>query len=283
MVGCPQQETTRECISVSYPDFVHDLSVDGHILIDDGELELLVVEKNADCLMCEVQNDATLGSRKSVNVPGVRINLPSLTEKDRNNILYAIEKDIDFIAHSFVRNKQDILDIKEILDAHGSDIRIIAKIENQEGVDNIDEILEVADGVMVARGDLGIEIPQERIPGAEIQRSEQTRALVEALVAKLSTQNLNAPERVDITSVPAVVTISNPVRQKIGAALFPRFGLGSVLFISDHKAVEVTPDGFVRPVALGRSTVHAVATADTSVYKSLCIEVVLRIWLLLSY
>lgn len=109
---------------------------------------------------------------------------------------------------------------------------------------------------------------------AEIQRSEQTRALVEALVAKLSTQNLNAPERVDITSVPAVVTISNPVRQKIGAVLFPRFGLGSVLFISDHKAVEVTPDGFVRPVALGRSTVHAVATADTSVYKSLCIEVV---------
>lgn len=78
----------------------------------------------------------------------------------------------------------------------------------------------------------------------------------------------------DITSLPAVVTISNPVRQKIGAVLFPRFGLGSVLFISDHKAVEVTPDGFVRPVALGRSTVHAVATADTSVYKSLCIEVV---------
>lgn len=109
---------------------------------------------------------------------------------------------------------------------------------------------------------------------AEIQRSQQTRALVEALVAKLSTQNLNAPERVDITSLPAVVTISNPVRQKIGAVLFPRFGLGSVLFISDHKAVEVTPDGFVRPVALGRSTVHAVATADTSVYKSLCIEVV---------
>ena len=106
-------------------------------------------------------------SRKSVNVPGVRINLPSLTEKDRNNILYAIEKDIDFIAHSFVRNKQDVLDIRQILDAYGSDIKIIAKIENQEGVDNIDEILEVADGVMVARGDLGIEVPQERIPGIQ--------------------------------------------------------------------------------------------------------------------
>lgn len=109
---------------------------------------------------------------------------------------------------------------------------------------------------------------------AEAQRSEQTRKLVEALVAKLSTQNLSAPLRVDIHRAPAVVTLTNPVPQKIGAALFPRFGLGSVLFVGDHKAVEVTPDGTVRPVALGTSTIHAVATADTSVYKSLCIEVV---------
>lgn len=167
IVGNPDQETTRECISVTYANFVHDLSVNARVLIDDGELELKVLDKNETTLFCEVCNDATLGSRKSVNVPGVRINLPSLTEKDRNNILYAIEKDIDFIAHSFVRNKQDVLDIREILDAHNSDIKIIAKIENQEGVDNIDEILEVADGVMVARGDLGIEVPQERIPGIQ--------------------------------------------------------------------------------------------------------------------
>ena len=136
-------------------------------MIDDGDLELKVTDKDEEALYCEVCNDATLASRKSVNVPGVRINLPSLTEKDRNNILYAIEKDIDFIAHSFVRNKQDVLDIREILNAYGSDIKIIAKIENQEGVDNIDEILEVADGIMVARGDLGIEVPQERIPGIQ--------------------------------------------------------------------------------------------------------------------
>ena len=144
IVGNPDQETTRECIAVSYPNFVNDLNIGGLVLIDDGDLELEVIDKTADYLLCEVKNDATLGSRKSVNVPGVRINLPSLTEKDRNNILYAIEKDIDFIAHSFVRNRQDVLDIREILDAHNSDIRIIAKIENQEGVDNIDEILEVA-------------------------------------------------------------------------------------------------------------------------------------------
>ena len=145
IVGNPEIETTHNCIAVTYPDFVQDLEIGAKILIDDGELELRVVDKGKDELFCEVCNDATLGSRKSVNVPGVRINLPSLTEKDKNNILYAIEKDIDFIAHSFVRNKQDVLDIREILDAHHSDIKIIAKIENQEGVDNIDEILEVAD------------------------------------------------------------------------------------------------------------------------------------------
>ena len=109
---------------------------------------------------------------------------------------------------------------------------------------------------------------------AEIQRSEQTRALVESLVAKLSSQNLNAPERVDISSAPSVVTLANKVPQKICASLFPRFGIGSVLFISDNKAVEVTPDGNVLPLALGTSKVHAVASANSSVYKSLCIEVV---------
>ena len=205
VVGRPEQETTRECISVSYPDFVRDLNVGGQILIDDGDLELAVIEKCDDYLLCEVQNEASLGSRKSVNVPGVRINLPSLTEKDRNNILYAIEKDIDFIAHSFVRNKQDVLDIKEILDAHGSDIRIIAKIENQEGVDNIDEILEVADGVMIARGDLGIEVPQERIPG--IQRILIRKCILAKKPVIVATQMLHTminnprPTRAEVTDI----------------------------------------------------------------------------------
>ncbi len=205
IIGNPEQETTRECICVSYPKFVNDLSVGSDILIDDGELQLRVLDKDAEALYCEVCNDATLGNRKSVNVPGVRINLPSLTEKDRNNILYAIEKDIDFIAHSFVRNRQDVLDIREILDAHHSDIKIIAKIENQEGVDNIDEILEVADGVMVARGDLGIEVPQERIPG--IQRNLIKKCILASKPVIVATQMLHTminnprPTRAEVTDI----------------------------------------------------------------------------------
>ena len=205
IVGNPDLETTRECIAVSYPNFVSDLNIGGTILIDDGDLELEVIDKTNGYLLCEVKNDATLGSRKSVNVPGVRINLPSLTEKDRNNILYAIEKDIDFIAHSFVRNRQDVLDIREILDAHNSDIKIIAKIENQEGVDNIDEILEVADGVMVARGDLGIEVPQERIPG--IQRVLIRKCILAKKPVIVATQMLHTminnprPTRAEVTDI----------------------------------------------------------------------------------
>ena len=205
IVGNPEQDTTRECICVSYPNFVHDLSVGAHVLIDDGDLDLVVTDKDENALYCEVCNDATLGNRKSVNVPGVRINLPSLTEKDRNNILYAIEKEIDFIAHSFVRNKQDVLDIRAILDEHHSDIKIISKIENQEGVDNIDEILEVADGVMVARGDLGIEVPQERIPG--IQRKLIKKCILARKPVIVATQMLHTminnprPTRAEVTDI----------------------------------------------------------------------------------
>ena len=205
IIGDPTKDTVRGCIYVSYPDFVKDLFVGAKVLIDDGELELEVKDKDDEALYCEVCNDATLASRKSVNVPGVRINLPSLTEKDRNNILYAIEKDIDFIAHSFVRNKQDVLDIREILNAYGSDIKIIAKIENQEGVDNIDEILEVADGIMVARGDLGIEVPQERIPG--IQRILIKKCILAKKPVIVATQMLHTminnprPTRAEVTDI----------------------------------------------------------------------------------
>jgi pyruvate kinase len=205
VIGDPGRETTHDCIAVSYPDLVKDVKIGGNILIDDGELDLKVTDRADGYLICEALNDATLGSRKSVNVPGMRINLPSLTEKDKDNILYAIEKDIDFIAHSFVRTKQDVLDIQEILDQHGSEIKIISKIENQEGVDNINEILEVTYGVMIARGDLGIEIPQQKIPG--IQRKLIKKCILAKRPVIVATQMLHTmihnprPTRAEVTDI----------------------------------------------------------------------------------
>ncbi|WP_329904613.1 pyruvate kinase [Porphyromonas pogonae] len=203
----PTAKTTHDVINVSYPNFFDDVAVGSDVLIDDGDLDMKIITKEEGTrrLLCEALNDGTLGSRKSVNVPGVRINLPSLTEKDRNNILYAIENGIDFIAHSFVRNKRDVMDIQEILDVHNSNIKIIAKIENQEGVDNIDEILDVAYGIMVARGDLGIEVPQEKIPG--IQRSLIRKCVERKRPVIVATQMLHTmiknprPTRAEVTDV----------------------------------------------------------------------------------
>lgn len=205
VVGNPDLVSTKDCISVNYVNFVRDLNVDDDILFDDGEIDLKVESKNDNSLYCKVLNDGVLGSRKSVNVPGVRINLPSLTEKDKQNIVFAIENDLDFIAHSFVRNKQDLLDIKKILKEHDSQIKIISKIENQEGVDNIDEILEHTYGVMIARGDLGIEVAQEKIPG--IQRRLIRKCVVARKPVIVATQMLHTmikhprPTRAEITDI----------------------------------------------------------------------------------
>jgi pyruvate kinase len=203
--GDPERISTAEAISVNYPYFVRDLNVDDNILFDDGEIDVKVVSKTGDYLVCVAQNDGVLGSRKSVNVPGVRINLPSLTERDKENILLAIEFDVDFIAHSFVRNKQDLLDIQKILDDHNSQIKLISKIENQEGVDNIDEILEYTYGVMIARGDLGIEVPQEKIPGIQrklIRKCVKAKKPVIVATQMLHTMIKNPrPTRAEVTDI----------------------------------------------------------------------------------
>lgn len=150
--------------NVNYSGFVNDVNIGHVVLIDDGEIGLEVIEKIEATLICKVLNDGEIKNNKSVNVPDVSIQLPSLTQKDRDYIQFAAENHLDFIAHSFVRNKQDVIDVQEILDKHHSSAKIIAKIENREGVDNIEEILDHAHGIMIARGDLGIEIAAEDVP-----------------------------------------------------------------------------------------------------------------------
>ena len=162
--GAKDELSCRQCVCVTYDGLIDDLKLSDRLLIDDGEIELLVVEKDATVLKCQVRNDGFIRGRKGVNIPSAQIRLPSLTAKDEAFVRFAAEHDLDFIAHSFVRNKEDVMTVQKILDETKSPIKIIAKIENQEGVDHIDEILDHAYGVMIARGDLAIEIPAERIP-----------------------------------------------------------------------------------------------------------------------
>ena len=167
--GRPEMDSTHDIVNVSYKDITKDVKVGDHMLFDDGEIDMEVIENVGPMLVAQVQNDGLLGAHKSVNVPREHIALPAITPKDHQNILLAIEEDIDFIAHSFVRSAADVMAVQKILDEHNSDIKIISKIENQEGVDNIDEIIDASYGIMIARGDLGIEVPIERIPGIQRQ------------------------------------------------------------------------------------------------------------------
>jgi pyruvate kinase len=149
---------------VTYDEFIAEVPVGSDLLIDDGDIQLSVTDKTEDELICTALNDGTIQNRKSVNVPNITLNMPALTEKDGEFIDWATHSDIEFIAHSFVRTRDDVMAIQSILDMRKSPIKIIAKIENREGVDNLDSILDVAHSVMVARGDLGIEIPAEEVP-----------------------------------------------------------------------------------------------------------------------
>ncbi len=155
----------KERCTVTYKELVKDISVGDRILIDDGLIELLVKEVTEKDILCKVINPGFINNRKGLNIPGVKINLPAITAKDESDIIFSIENEIDYIAASFVRTARNVIQIKEILEKNGGKkIKIIAKIENQEGLDNIAEILDVADGIMIARGDLGVEVPTEQMP-----------------------------------------------------------------------------------------------------------------------
>ena len=160
-------DTTRDMIHVTYPGLYDDVHEGGHVLFDDGLLDMQI-EKKDDAnkeLVCKALNEGTLGSRKGVNAPGVSINLPGITEKDSSDIRFGCDHGINYISASFVRKPQDVLDIRELLEEkHMEDVQIFPKIESQEGINNFDDILKVSDGLMVARGDMGVEIPTENVP-----------------------------------------------------------------------------------------------------------------------
>lgn len=166
-VSMTEVEGDETKFSITYTDLINDVEKGSHILIDDGLVDLLVTDIDTanNEIVTEVQNTGVIKDKKGVNVPGVSVQLPGITEKDANDIRFGLENDIDYIAASFVRKPSDVLEIREILEETGNEsVQIIPKIENQEGVDNLDDILSVSDGLMVARGDLGVEIPAEQVP-----------------------------------------------------------------------------------------------------------------------
>lgn len=208
-------KTTRKVVYMNVPNIV--VPVGARMLIADGELEIRVVEKTAEELICEFVVGGAMRSRKSVNVPSVSINLPSVTEKDRRFIEWAVKNDVDFIAHSFVRSARDIKAVQDILDAHGSKIKIISKIENREGLDNIDEIIEASYGIMVARGDLGVELPAEAIPNAQRRIVERCIAAKRPVI--IATQMLYSMVRSPRPTRAEVSDVASAIYERVDAVM----------------------------------------------------------------
>lgn len=248
--GAPNQKSSREMLCVSYSQFTSDVPLGGRILIDDGEVELVVLDKNDEYLTCEARNNGLIEGKKSVNIPGVCVKLPSLSEKDIDYVKFAIDNKLDFIAHSFVRNKEDVLAIQQILDEHNSSIKIIAKIENQDGIDNIDEILDYAYGVMIARGDLAIEIPREKIP--YIQKKLIEKCIDRRKPVIVATQMLHSmiknprPTRAEVTDIATAIFDGTDAIMLSGETAYGNYPVESVETMT-RIALQVEKDieGFV--------------------------------------
>lgn len=199
-------EGDNKRVSITYDGLGEDVEVGGRILIDDGLIELVVEEIKGNDIVCKIINGGELGQRKGVNVPNVPIRLPAITEKDKEDIRFGVSQDVDFIAASFVRNADCIREIKALLRECGAPYTpVIAKIENAEGIDNLDEILEVADGIMVARGDLGVEIPAEELPYIQKMMINKCKECYKPVIT--ATQMLDSmmrnprPTRAEVTDV----------------------------------------------------------------------------------
>ncbi len=215
--------------SVNYKELYNDLHIGDTLLFDDGLIELTVTDIKDKDIYCKIQNDGIISNNKSINVPNVRLHLPSLTTRDIDDILFGIENNFDFIAASFVRRPDDILQIKNILQEHNAThIKVIAKIENKEGLDNFDEILKIADGIMVARGDLGVEMPMEQIP--IIQKSLIKKCYMSGKPVITATQMLES-----------MITNPRPTRAEVSDVANAIYDGTSSIMLSGESAVGKHP------------------------------------------
>lgn len=196
---------TNEIASITYKELIHDISAGTTILIDDGLIEMTVEEITDTDIICNVVNGGPVSNHKGVNVPGAELSMPYISESDKNDILFGVELGFDIIAASFVRNKEDVLEVRKILDERNSKMMISSKIENMQGIKNLDEIIEVSDGIMVARGDMGVEVPLEEVP--VLQKQIIKKAVAKGKQVITATQMLESmmhnprPTRAETTDI----------------------------------------------------------------------------------
>ena len=199
-------EGTNECVSITYKELYKDVRPGGHILVDDGLVDLEVQDIAGKDIVCKVINAGVIGDKKGVNVPGANLKMPFISKKDHDDLLFGIQEGFDFVAASFTRTANDIREVRKILKENGGEeIQIIAKIENQQGVDNIDEIIEAADGIMIARGDMGVEIPAQEVPHIQKEIIRKCNEACKTVIT--ATQMLDSmirnprPTRAEVTDV----------------------------------------------------------------------------------
>lgn len=200
-----KKTTSKDCIYVNYPHFVNEISIPVNLFIDDGSVGLEAFEKKDNFLLCKVLNNGEIGSRKGINVPGITFNIHAVSEIDEKFIHFAADLAVDFIAHSFTRSAEDVMVVKNILNETNNAVKIFAKIENQAGINNINEIADAADGILIARGDLGVEIVAAKIPGLQkdiIQMCQEKNKPVIVVTHLLQSMIQNPyPTRAEVSDV----------------------------------------------------------------------------------
>lgn len=244
---CEDKEGDKSGVSITYQNLYKDVEAGTRILIDDGLVEMEVIEVKGKQIICQVKNGGKISDRKGVNVPNVSLSMPFLSEKDKNDLLFGIKNDVDFIAASFVRRADDVNKMRKFLNDHGGyDIHIIAKIENREGVENIQEILEAAQGVMIARGDMGVEIPNEEVP--VIQKMIIKKGMEAGKQIITATQMLDSmmknprPTRAETTDVANAIydgTGAIMLSGETAAGMYPVEALETMMRIADRTEQDI--------------------------------------------
>lgn len=266
---------TNERVSITYKNLAGDIKEGVTILIDDGLIEMVVEKIEGTEIICKVINGGPISNHKGVNVPGAVLSMPYISEVDKSDILFGIEMGYDFIACSFARTKEDILQIRAILDEHGSKMKIIAKIENMQGIENLEEILSVSDGIMVARGDMGVEIPMEEVP--VLQKRMIHMAEVQGKHVITATQMLESmiknprPTRAEVTDIANAIydgTTAIMLSGESAAGLYPVEAVKTMARIAERAEKDIDYKGRLRkcelPEGIDTTTGISYATCSTA-------------------